>query len=91
VEGNSTVATTIEPTPYDQLFFDQFRIGKWPEYFSNVQFSRDPAALDQFFRSVTPNTGPFDADVISDAMSALFEKTGPGSYSLIRRPAAPAG
>ncbi|NTG90637.1 alpha/beta fold hydrolase [Agrobacterium rhizogenes] len=76
--GNSTVATTIEPTPYDQLFFDQFRIGKWPEYFSNVQFSRDPEALDQFFRSVTPNTGPFDASVISDAMSALFDKTGPG-------------
>ncbi|MBD9651460.1 alpha/beta fold hydrolase [Ensifer sp. ENS09] len=76
--GNSTVATTIEPTPYDQLFFDQFRIGKWPEYFSNVQFSRDPAALDQFFRSVTPNTGPFDPNVISDAMSALFDKTGPG-------------
>ncbi|KRB61542.1 alpha/beta hydrolase [Rhizobium sp. Root708] len=76
--GNSTVATTIEPTPYDQLFFDQFRIGKWPNYFGNVQFSRDPAALDQFFRSVTPNTGPFDANVISDAMSALFDKTGPG-------------
>ncbi|QRY65562.1 alpha/beta fold hydrolase (plasmid) [Ensifer sp. PDNC004] len=76
--GDSTVATTIEPTPYDQLFFDQFRIGKWPEYFSNVQFSRDPAALDQFFRSVTPNTGPFDPNVISDAMSALFDKTGPG-------------
>ncbi|WP_431320082.1 alpha/beta hydrolase [Rhizobium sp. YTU87027] len=75
--GNSTVATTIEPTPYDQLFFDQFRIGKWPEYFPNVQFSRDTAALDQFFRSVTPNTGPFDANVISDAMSVLFDKTGP--------------
>ncbi|MBY3206869.1 alpha/beta hydrolase [Rhizobium laguerreae] len=76
--GNSTVATTIEPTPYDQLFFDQFRIGKWPNYFGNVQFSKDPAALDQFFRSVTPNTGPFDANVISDAMSALFDRTGPG-------------
>lgn len=75
--GNSTAATTIEPTPYDQLFFDQFRIGKWPDYFGNVQFSRDPAALDQFLRSVTPNTGPYDARVISDAMSALFDKTGP--------------
>lgn len=76
--GNSTFATTIEPTPYDQLFFDQFRIGKWPDYFANVQFSREPAALDQFLRSVTPNTGPYDAAVISDAMSALFDKTGPG-------------
>lgn len=75
--GNSTVATTIEPTPYDQLFFDQFRIGKWPDYFGDVQFSRDPEALNQFFRSVTPNTGPFDANVISDAMSTLFTRTGP--------------
>jgi pimeloyl-ACP methyl ester carboxylesterase len=76
--GNSTVAATIEPTPFDQLFFDQFRIGKWPDYFDNVQFDRKPQTLDQYFRSVTPNTGPFDAGVISDAMAALFEKTGPG-------------
>jgi pimeloyl-ACP methyl ester carboxylesterase len=74
--GNSTVATTIEPTPYDQLFFDQFRIGKWPDYFGNVQFDRDPEALDQFFRSVTPNTGPFDANVIANSMSALFDRIG---------------
>lgn len=76
--GNSTAAATVEPTPYDQLFFDQFRIGKWPDYFENVQFDRDPEALEQFLRSVTPNTGPFDAGVVSDAMSALFNKTGPG-------------
>jgi len=75
--GNSTVAATIEPTPFDQLFFDQFRIGKWPNYFVNVQFDRQPETLDQFFRSVTPNTGPYDAVVISDAMSALFAKIGP--------------
>lgn len=72
------MATTVEPTPYDQLFFDQFRLGKWPDYYQNVQFDKGPAALDQFFRSVTPNTGPYDAGVISDAMSALFDKTGPG-------------
>ncbi|WP_420361367.1 alpha/beta hydrolase [Ensifer canadensis] len=76
--GNSTVATVVEPTPNDQLFFDQFRIGKWPNYFDNVQFNRKPETLDQFFRSVTPNTGPYDAGVISDAMAALFDKTGPG-------------
>jgi pimeloyl-ACP methyl ester carboxylesterase len=74
--GNSTVAATIEPTPLDQLFFDQFRLGKWPNYFDNVQFDRKPQTLEQFFRSVTPNTGPYDAGVISDAMAALFEKTG---------------
>lgn len=75
--GNSTVATAMEPTPNDQLFFDQFRIGKWPRYFDNVQFDRKPETLDQFLRSVTPNTGPYDAGVISDAMAALLEKTGP--------------
>lgn len=76
--GNSTVATTIEPTPYDQLFFDQFRIGRWPDYFDNVQFDRDPQALEQFLRSVTPNTGPYDATVISASMSALFDRIGDG-------------
>ncbi|WP_425598171.1 alpha/beta hydrolase [Brucella intermedia] len=76
--GNSTVAATVEPTPFDQLFFDQFRIGKWPDYFENVQFDRKPETLDQFLRSVTPNTGPYDAGVISDAMATLFEQTGPG-------------
>lgn len=75
--GNSTVAASVEPARNDQLFFDQFRIGKWPNYFDNVQFDRQPETLDQFFRSVTPNTGPFDAGVISDAMSALFAKIGP--------------
>ena len=75
--GNSTIATTIQPAPNDQLFFDQFRLGKWPNFFDNVQFSRKPDALDEFFRSVTPNTGPYDAGVISDAMAALFNKIGP--------------
>lgn len=76
--GNSIVAMTVEPTPFDQLFFDQFRIGKWPNYFDNVQFDRKPETLEQFLRSVTPNTGAYDAGVISDAMAALFDKTGPG-------------
>ncbi len=75
--GNSTVAATTTPTPNDQLFFDQFRLGKWPNYFGNVQFDRKPETLNQFLRSVTPNTGPYDAGVISNAMSALFTRTGP--------------
>jgi pimeloyl-ACP methyl ester carboxylesterase len=76
--GNSTVAAIIEPAPLDQLFFDQFRLGTWPNYFDDVQFDRSPEALNQFFRSVTPNTGPYDAGVISNAMSALFDRVGPG-------------
>jgi pimeloyl-ACP methyl ester carboxylesterase len=75
--GSSTAAATIQPTPLDQLIFDQVRIGKWPAYFDNVQFDRKPETLAQLMRSVTPNTGPYDAGVISDAMAALFDKTGP--------------
>jgi hypothetical protein len=75
--GNSTVAIEIEPTPNDQLFFDQFRLGIWPDYFEGVQFDQSPDTLDQFFRSFTPNTGAYDAGVISDSMSALVERIGP--------------
>lgn len=75
--GNSLEAAAIEPTPLDQLFFDQFRLGIWPDYFEGVQFDQDPEALEQFLRAVTPNTGPYDADVIADAMSALIDRTGP--------------
>ncbi len=76
--GRSTVATAITPTPDEQLWFDVFRVGVWPSYFPGVQFSRDPEALNQYFRSMTPNTGPFDIGVISDGVSALFDKIGPG-------------
>lgn len=76
--GRTTVATTISTTPDEQIWFDMFRIGVWPNYLPGVQFSRDPEALNQFFRSMTPNTGPFDGDVISDAVVALFKKIGPG-------------
>jgi pimeloyl-ACP methyl ester carboxylesterase len=76
--GRSTVQGTIIPTPDEQVWFDTFRIGVWPSYFPGVQFSHDPETLNQFFRSMTPNTGPFDIDVITNAVSALFHKIGPG-------------
>jgi pimeloyl-ACP methyl ester carboxylesterase len=76
--GRSTQAATIAPTPDDQTWFDIFRIGIWPNYFEGVQFPRGAEALNQYFRAMTPNTGPFDIEVISDAVSALFNKIGPG-------------
>ncbi|WP_229792876.1 alpha/beta hydrolase [Rhodanobacter panaciterrae] len=76
--GRSMVETTIKPTPDEQLWFNQFRIGLWPKCFPHVQFSCDPQTLNQFFRAMTPNTGPFDENVISDGVAALFKKIGPG-------------
>lgn len=75
--GNSTVEATIEPTPFDQLFFDQFRFGQWPNYFDGVQVDQSDATLNQFLRSVTPNTGPYDPAVLADATSALIDRIGP--------------
>jgi len=63
--------------PDDQIWFGMFRFGIWPTLFDGVQFSRDPEALNQFFRSMTPNTGPFDMEVIANSLSSLFTKTGP--------------
>ena len=76
--GKSTVAATITPTPDEQFWFTQFRIGNYPNYFPNVQFPKDSASLEQFFRMMTPNTGSFDANIITDAFSALFDKIGGG-------------
>ncbi|WP_316862033.1 alpha/beta fold hydrolase [uncultured Cohaesibacter sp.] len=75
--GNSTVTAEVKPTAFDQLFFDMFRIGQWPNYFDNVQFDTSEDTLAEFLRSVTPNTGAFDPEVVSDGVSALVDKIGP--------------
>ena len=76
--STSFISTSITPKPDEQFWFGQFRLGVWPNYFNGVQFSRDPEVLNQYFRSMTPDTGPFDIEVMSDAVSALFSKIGPG-------------
>ena len=76
--GRSTLPITITPTPDEQFWFGIFRIGIWPDFFPGVQFSRDPEASNQYFRSMTPNTGAFDMEVLSDAVVALFNRIGPG-------------
>jgi pimeloyl-ACP methyl ester carboxylesterase len=75
--GRSTVESTITPTPDEQGWFDTFRVGIWPDYFDGVQFSHDSAALNQYFRAMTPSIGPIDINVNTDAVSALFNKIGP--------------
>jgi len=76
--GRSTVSATITPTPDEQFWFTQFRIGNYPDYFPHVQFPKDSVSLEQFFRQMTPNTGGFDANIIANAVSNLFDKIGEG-------------
>jgi hypothetical protein len=69
--GRSTVPGTIAATPDEHTWFNIFRVGIWPNPFPGVQFSRDPEALNQYFRSMTPDTGPIDTDVNASAVAAL--------------------
>jgi len=76
--GRSMAEATITPTPNDQLWFNVFRVGVWPDYFPGVQFSKDPEALNQYFRQITPDIGPIDININVEAVSALFDEIGSG-------------
>ena len=76
--GQSTVPENITAGTYDQMWFSNFRLGSWPKYFPGVQFSKDKKALEQFLRQMTPNTGAYDEQLISDSVAAVFDKAGSG-------------
>ena len=52
--GNSTVSATISAKPQDQYWFENFRMGHWPNLFTGSQYPNDSASLEQFFRQITP-------------------------------------
>jgi pimeloyl-ACP methyl ester carboxylesterase len=76
--AKSTAPTEIPATPDEQMWFGVFRLGVWPEFHPGVAFSKDGSALEQFFRQSVPNTGPYDVEVNTNAVSALFSRIGPG-------------
>ena len=78
--GRSTETVTLSPAFDEELWFNRFRVGIWPNYFEGVQFSRDPEALNQYFRQMTPTIGSVDFEVYSDAYAALFERIGPAIF-----------
>lgn len=76
--GRSTVPGTTSASPDEQLWFGIFRVGIGTEFYPGVQYPKDPESLNQYFRQITPDTGPIDINVNTDAVSALFEKIGEG-------------
>lgn len=74
--GRSITGGSIAATADEQQWFSTFRIGIWPTYFEGVQFANDSNTLNQYFRAMTPNIGPIDINVTTDAASALFNKIG---------------
>lgn len=75
--GRGTETVTLSPAFDEELWFNRFRVGIWPDYFEGVQFSHDPETLNQYFRQMTPTIGTIDLNLYSDAYAALFDKIGP--------------
>lgn len=76
--ARSTQPINLTAAPDEQLWFGIFRLGVYPNFYPDVQFSHDSEALNQFFRQMTPNTAPYDPQINTDAVSALFDKIGSG-------------
>ncbi|MFV8226440.1 alpha/beta hydrolase, partial [Christiangramia aquimixticola] len=77
LSGRSTEPISISASTDDQLWFGIFRLGIGNEFYPGVQFSKDPEALNQFFRQMTPDTGPLSIELNIKAVSDLFDKIGP--------------
>ena len=75
--GRTTVPVTVNATPDEQGWFGTFRLGVWPNFFKGVQFPQDKESLNQYWRQITPDTGPQDVGVDSDAVGQMFDKIGP--------------
>jgi hypothetical protein len=75
--------TIPDAVPNESGLWGIFRLGRWPDFFPNVQFpgAYDRHALDQYFRQQTPDTGPAfdpsDRPILIDAVAALFDTIGP--------------
>ena len=75
--AKTTVAAEVTTATMEQMWYTQFRFGVWPGFFPGGQFPADPAAVEQFFRSMVPDTGPIDTEVIVSGVSAAFDRIGP--------------
>lgn len=77
----------VPTTARESQVWDAFRNGVWvppaaATLFPGVQFPRDAAAVDQFFRQQTPDTGeepmtPEHRMFLGKTMAELIEQTGP--------------
>ena len=76
--GRSTKPMSISAAPDEQLWFGIFRLGVGKDFFPGVQFSKEPEAVNQFYRQMVPDTGPIDMEANTNAVSALFNKIGQG-------------
>lgn len=76
--GKSSVSVNLKPDFNDEMWFNHFRIGIYPNFYEGVQFSRDKEALNQFFRQATPTIAKSqDLELYAKTYAELIEKIGP--------------
>lgn len=74
--GRGTVGMEVVPAFDEQTWYVKWRIGIYPDYFDNVQFSRSKEAINQFMRQMTPETGPTDFEHNSSTIASLCDSLG---------------
>lgn len=74
--GRSTVSEQVNAVADDQFWFENFRMGVWPNLYEGSQFPAGEAALDQFLRQITPNTGVYNEQVIAASLAVLCDTLG---------------
>lgn len=79
--GRSTQAAIVPQVLEDEIQFNIFRLGLWPNYYEGTQFPKDSKdALDNFYYLMTNNHGDYDIELNADALAEVFEKIGGGIY-----------
>lgn len=74
--GRSTVPTELTASPDNEFWYGQFRMGLYPERYTGSQFPEGSKALEQFFRQMTPATGPYDAVLSGEGIAAAIDSSG---------------
>ncbi len=79
--GRSTQAAIVPQVLEDEVQFNIFRLGLWPNYYEGTQFPKDcPEALDNFYYLITNNHGDYDIELNAEALADVFNKVGESIY-----------
>lgn len=74
--ARNAVDVTVPAMPVEQMYFDQFRLGRWPDFYEGVSFPQDEESVNQFWRQMTADVGAQDISAITDGVAAVLEKSG---------------
>lgn len=67
----------VSAKPDDLVWFTQFRLGYWPNFQKGTQFPVGEKQVEQFLRMMTASVGQFDRNLVTNAMIAALETSGP--------------